>query len=417
MAYKIKIKIKPSVNKNLKIYIYRSKNQADIESIGKVKNLLPIIVLDETTFPPELMENNQYVVYDVPNNITPAIYFQDDSSESEEVIYNDDYGVFFVDYGGNDDNVTYFGPQPTAIPTNEYETVYTHKAFNEYTGYNVVKLNPLPLEYSGSLYYYSLIGVDPSNSLITHISRVKAEVLLSDYINKGVREIQYCNNYNGLPTDEWKKLTVVNWSTNIIFGDMTDTVSYTRFGSPFVDEIKIFDTKDVIIDTRCVINFNHVTITIPNVWQMNNQKYNYRKLKSFRVRNVYDEHYGDWSEPTYPSILPVSIERLLVLRKDVTTLTSEERQQPINLNEINDTLVYTIIRRNGKFYTTEDISLNYNKYTLDESDKKAVYSENSVQSDIVFNFNATGNSIYNYTFYLEDVYGQYSAPASIVVEC
>jgi hypothetical protein len=384
MAYKIKLKIQPSINKNLKIYVYRSKNQADIESIGKVKNLLPIIVLDETTYQSDMMENNQYVIYDAPEN--PS-------------------------------TVTYNGPQPTAIPTNEYETIYSCKSINEYTGYNIMKMNPLSLDYAGTLYYYSIIGVDSDNSLITHISRVKAEILHSDYVSMGTREIQYCNDYNGLPTDVWETLTTVDWSTNIVFGDLSDTVSYTRFGSPFIDEVKIFDAKDVIIDTRCVINFNHITMTIPNVWQMDNQKYNYRKLKSFRIRNIYDEHYGDWSEPTYPSILPVSVERLLVLRKDVTSLTSEERQQPIGLDEVNDTLVYTIIRRNGKFYTTEDVPLNYNRYTLNEDDKKAVYSENSVQPEIVFNFNATGNSAYNYTFYVEDVYGKHSAPTSIVVEC
>lgn len=385
MAYRIKLKIQPSVNKNLKIYVYRSKNQADIESIGKVKNLLPVIVLDETTYPESMMENDQYVIYDAPEN-------------PDTVIYN--------------------GPQPTAIPANEYETIYSCKNINEYTGYNIMKMNPLPLDYTGTLYYYSIIGVDSTNTLITHISRVKAEILHSDYVSMGTREIQYCNDYNGLPTDVWETLTTVDWNTNIVFGDLADTVSYTRFGSPFIDEIKIFEAKDVIIDTRCVINFNHITLTVPNVWQMDNQKYNYRKLKSFRIRNIYDEHYGDWSEPTYPSVLPVAVERLFVLRKDVTALTSEERQHPISLEELNDTLVYTIIRRNGKFYTTEDIPLNYNRYTLNEDEgKKAVYSENSVQPDIVFNFNARGNTVYNYTFYIEDVYGKHSAPTVVVVEC
>ena len=385
MTYRIKIKVKPSVNKNLKIYVYRSKNQADIESIGRVKNLLPVIVLDEATYPSKMMEDNQYVIYDAPEN-------------NSTIVYN--------------------GPQPTAIPTNEYETIYEVKSLNEYTGYNIIRLKSLPLDFSGTLYYYSIIGVDETNGLITHISRVKAEILNSDYINMGVREIQCCNDYNGLSTDVWEKLTTINWDTSIVFGDLLDTAAYARFGSPFIDEVKIFDTKDVIIDTRCVINFNHVTLTIPNVWQMNNQKYNYRKLKSFRVRNIYDEHYGDWSEPTYPSILSVAIERLLILRKDVTALTTEERQKPIGLDEINDTLIYTIIRRNGKFYTSEDVSLSYNRYTLNEDEsKKAVYSENSVQSEIVFNFNAKGNAVYNYTFYLEDVYGKHSAPTVAVVEC
>ena len=210
MAYRIKLKIQPSINRNLKIYVYRSKNQSDIESIGKVKNLLPVIILDENTYPLEMMENDQYVIYDAPEN-------------PSTVVYN--------------------GPQPTAIPTNEYETIYSVKSLNEYTGYSIVKMNPLPLDYAGTLYYYSIIGVDTANTLITHISRVKAEILHSDYVNLGTREIQYCNDYNGLPTDIWETLTMVDWNTNIVLGDLVDTVSYTRFGSPFIDEIKIFDSK------------------------------------------------------------------------------------------------------------------------------------------------------------------------------
>jgi hypothetical protein len=154
-------------------------------------------------------------------------------------------------------------------------------------------------------------------------------------------------------------------------------------------------------------------LRIPNVWRLGNETYNYRKLKSFKIRNIYDGKYGDFSEPTYQSKLPLSIERMLIYRKDIT-ITQDKN--PVAIVD-TDNLCMTIIRKNGLYYNdVEHRLLGFNKYNISKSEKTAVFSESSIQEKIVVDFEASGGSIYNYTFYIQDVYGKYSEPIMLIVE-
>lgn len=384
MTYCIKIKVKPSDNKDLKFYIYRSKNANDINTIAKIKNLIPVIVIDEADYLDSNLEDNEYVIYDDSTKVFPG--------------------------------VNYIGPEPISIPATEYETVFTSHMYNEYTSSVILKLVPLDITYNGIMYYYSVIGVDDTNNLITHLSQVKAEILLSDYKNQGTREILACNDYTGFPNDTWYSIATPDWNTDIIFGDIENPITYNRYGTPFVDDVKIFNNTEIEVDTRCATLFNHITLRIPNIWRMNNMTYNYRKLKSFKIRNIYNGKYGDFSEPTYQSNLPVSNEKLLIYKKDITSEDISTREVAIDKSN-NDLLALTIIRKDGLFYNKSQHKMfGCNKYNIDESEKIAVFSESSVQQEINIDFNAIGGAIYNYTFYVQDVYGKYSEPCVLIVE-
>lgn len=383
MAYCIKIKVTPSTNRNLKYYIYRSKNQNDINTIAKVKNLLPVLVLNEAEYDPTKIEDDKYVLYD---NQTMSASMT---------------------------GISYVGPEPIAIPANEYETVFSNNQYNDYTYSIVMTLNPLPITYNGIVYYYSVIGVDETTQTITHLSKVQAELLLSDFSTNGTRELFYCNEYTGFPTDEWHPLTTPDWNTEIVFGDIKNAITYNRFGSPFVETVPVFNKTEIESDIKCAALFNHITLRIPNVWRLGNETYNYRKLKSFKLRNIYDGKYGDFSEPTYQSKLPLSIERMLVYRKDITVT---QDKNPVAIVD-TDNLCMSIIRKNGLYYNdVEHRLLGFNKYNISESEKTAVFSESSIQEKIVVDFEASGGSIYNYTFYIQDVYGKYSEPIMLIIE-
>lgn len=384
MAYCIKIKVKPSDNKDLKFYIYRSKNANDINTIAKIKNLIPVIVIDEADYLNSNLEDNEYVVYDDSTKVLPG--------------------------------VNYIGPEPVSIPATEYETVFTSHMYNEYTSSAILKLVPLDITYNGIMYYYSVIGVDNTNNLITHLSQVKADILLSDYKNQGTREILACDDYTGFPHDTWYPVATPDWNTDIIFGDIENPITYNRYGTPFVDNVKIFNNTEIEVDTRCATLFNHITLRIPNIWRMNNMVYNYRKLKSFKIRNIYDGKYGNFCEPTYQSNLPVSNEKLLIYKKDITLDDISTREAAIDKSN-NDLLALTIIRKDGLFYNKSQHKMfGCNKYNIDESEKIAVFSESSVQQEINIDFNAIGGATYNYTFYVQDVYGKYSEPCVLIIE-
>lgn len=384
MSYCIKIKVKPSDNKNLKFYIYRSKSANDINTITKIKNLIPVLVIDELNYDESNLEDGQYIAYDSKEKTLPGI--------------------------------NYIGPEPIAIPATEYESIFDSHIYNEYTNSAILKLIPLEITYNGIIYYYSVIGVDNTNNLITHLSQVKAELLLSDYQNQGTREIFACNNYTGLPTDEWYSVATADWNTEIVFGDIQNPITYNRYGTPFIDDVKIFSDTEIKVDTRCVMLFNHINIKIPNIWRTNNMTYNHRKLKSFKIRNIYDDKYGDFSEPTYQSSLPVSNEKLLIYKKDVTIESEATRKTAIKKTETN-LLALTIIRKDGLYYNrTQHNFLGCNKYSIDEKEKTAVFNEASVQKEINIDFDANGGTVYNYTFYVQDVYGKYSEPCVLIVE-
>ena len=381
MSYCIKIKIKPSDNKNLKFYVYRSKNVNDINTIAKIQTIMPILTLDELNYDESNLEDEQYIVYDFKTKKLPG--------------------------------VEYLGPEPVSIPTIEYESVFDKHMYNEYTNSIILNLTPLEITYNGIVYYYSVIGVDEANNLITHLSQVKAEMLLSDYQNEGTREIFACDNYTGFPTDDWYPITVVNWTTEIVFGDIENSINYSRFGTPFVNNVKIFSDTEIKVDTRCAMLFNHINIKIPNIWYANNMEYNFRKLKSFKIRNICNGKYGDFSEPTYQGSLPVSNEKLLIYKKDITS--NPESTSPIDKTNLNF-LALTIIRKNGLFYNkSQHNPLGCNKYNINEKEKIAVFSESSIQKEINIDFDAIGGTVYNYTFYVQDVYGKYSEPCVLIV--
>lgn len=384
MAYCIKLKISKSQNRDLKYYIYRSKNANDINTIAKIKNLIPVLVIDERQYLESNLEDDKYVIYDAKDKTVSG--------------------------------VEYIGPEPVAIPANEYELIFNSHLYNEYTSSVILKLEPFEITYQGIMYYYSVIGVDIPNNLITHLSQVKAELLLSDYYNEGTREILACDDYTGFPKDEWYPVAAPDWNTEIVFGDVKNPITYNRYGTPFVNNVAIFDNTEIDVDTRCAALFNHITIRIPNIWRMNNQKYNYRKLKSFKIRNIYNNKYGDFSEPTYQSNLIVTNEKLLIFKKDITTENFSTRNAPIELTDTGS-LVMTVIRKNGLYYNNVMHKIyGCNKYNIDEQEGTAIFNESSVQDTVNFDFEAVGGAIYNYTFYIQDVYGKYSEPCVLIVE-
>jgi hypothetical protein len=158
-----------------------------------------------------------------------------------------------------------------------------------------------------------------------------------------------------------------------------------------------------------------MVLEIPNIWQRNNKYYNYRELKSYKLQNVCDEQYGDFSEPTYQSLLPVSIEKMLILRK--TDSSNPDEVIPIEYTSLEEKVeVRQVIRKDGIYYNaSEHRKLGLNKYNIPLEESIAVFSESSVQDYIKMQVPVLPNHIYSYTIYLFDVYGNVSKPSHFIV--
>ena len=369
----------PKISNNYKLYIYRSKVADDINTISKIKELSPIAVIDEATAKPITVNGKKhYRLLDKLNENVPG--------------------------------VQYFGPAPNSLPLIEYETQIDIVKLNRYTYVNQITFNPLPIKYNGTMFYYSVIGVDEQNNMVTHLSKVNGILIHSHYKN-GVQHIYSCDDYQDSPDDQWEYVAAIPWDEKIEIGNMLDKSSYDRYGCPVPSEVNIFKGDDVKASLRPVLMNNFMVLEIPNIWQQNNKTYNYRKLKSYKIQTVYNNQYSEFSVPTYQSLMPVSIEKMIILEK-------EDTETIPTLDDINDenVKVRQIIRKDGIYYNkSEHKKLGFNKYNIPLEEKLSVFSESSVQDYIKMQIEALPNHVYSFAIYIFDVYGNVSKPATFIV--
>lgn len=365
----------PKMSGTYKIYVYCSQNYDDINTIDKIKTLKPSFIIDESNAKTEFYNNKECYILEHKVNI---LY---DNIETNPKL-----------------GVTYLPPSPSLVPMTEYETSISILQYKDYTFYNILELKPLDISYKGTMLYYSAIGVDEANGTITHLSKVSGILVQSSFKEDGTREIY--SSSNGKDFDFVGK---VDWQHNIIIGDITDTDTYSIFKSPFIETVPAIRQEDISANIKMTYQRNFMVLRFPNPWCKNNKEYNYRKLKSFKIRNVNGFDYGQFSIPTYQSTLPVSIEKMIVLCQQ----DKDDIDAPIPLKDKDKANIYTfeIIRRNGLYYNgIKHKYLGVNKYTIDLKEDTAVFNEYSQQDYINKEVKATVGHTYTFTFYLEDMY-------------
>lgn len=380
----VKIMI-PRLSDHYKLYVYRSTSTDDINTITKLADKEPVFIIDEAVTPTETLADGKdyYIVYDKSGYPQP-------------------------------DGVVFNGPAANTVPTVEYETQVAIEKINDYTYVNVLQLNPLEIDYKGTVLYYNVIGVDEATNFMTHLSKMAGVLVDNDYKDSdSSRRILCCNDYTGEDTDVWEYVGTASWDETIMIGNVNDSFMFTRYGNPFVETVPVIDTSKVNAVLKPIIPRRYMILEIPNPWQKNNKDFNFRKLKSYKIQNIVGEQYGGFSEPSYQSVLPVSIEQLLILRKN----------DPDNVDEIipydepgDEVITYKIIRKDGIFYNKSDyIGLSLNKYNIPVEEKVAIFSEASVQDFIKIQMYAGIGHKYSFTMYLIDVYNNVSEPMHFVI--
>lgn len=374
----------PRVNDIEKLYIYRSTNSNDINTISKISNLEPIIVIDQNIAQTVSVNNKQcYVVYDE---------------------YKDDIT-----------GITYNGPVINAISNIEYETNINLVMLTPYTFVNELILSPLEIaNKEGRMYYYSVIGVNESDSTMSHLSKVTGA--LCPYIKQQDSSIQVwsCNDYNNNESDIWTLVNTLEYNEaddKIRIGNIQRPDNIERLGIPVVETVP--KIQDVHVSLHSLISNTFMVLEVQNPWQNNNKEFNYRKLKSYKMRSVYNSTYGEFSVPTYQSELPVSIEKMVIVYKE----------NPSNQDEvisIDDSTAHKIeiIRRDGIYYDkTKHKALGYNSWNiLLENNSLAVYSESSIQDTINIQISGVVGNLYVFDIYLIDVYKNVSENTHYVLE-
>ena len=370
---------------NVLLYVYRSTYSEDINTISKISNLTPIIIINQSLAETVTIDEKEY-------------YKIQDKEPNEEIT-----------------GVTYNGPPTNTIPVNEYEYNIHLIMLNNYTHVNELILSPLELSHKdGIVFYYSVIGVIPDKEQITHLSKVNG--VLVNYISNQdlIRELQSCDDYNDSDEDEWITVSHIEYNEttqDIRIGDINKQNTIDKFGLPVVQ--KVPSIRDVKVSLNSLISNTYMTLEIENPWQNNNKYFNFRKLKSYRIRNTYQSQAGSFSVPTYQSELPVSIEKIIILMKQ----NPSDSEEIILIND-DSAIKFECIRRNGIFYNNiKHKSLNYNLWNVPlENNKLSVFSETSVQDTINIQISAVPGNLYVFDIYLVDVYSNVSDNKHYIVE-
>ena len=378
----VKISI-PKMSDTYKLYIYRSKSAEDINTISKIKELTPVLIIDESiaaTF--EISGIEYYQIFD--SSSLPHI------------------------------GIEYIGPMPSIIPVTEYETEIDVIKINDHTYVNQLNIKPLPTKYKGTMLYYVAVGVNEVNNTITHLSKVSGIMMDCPYEKDGSRHLYSCNDFQDKPADIWNYVGSIPWTKEIKLGDVNDAASIGQYDNPFIKIVSAFKSEAVRSSIKSVSSGNFMYIELPNPWQHNNKEYNYRKLKSYKIQNVYNSEYSSFSEPTFQSLLPVSIEKMIILKK--TDPEDSDKIIKLSESEDDDVKLYQIIRKDGVYYNNiEHRNLGLNKYSIPLEESIGVFSESSVQDFIKMQIEALPNHIYSFTIYLLDIYKNISEPIHFTI--
>ena len=387
MSYTAKIVI-PKINsdRDVKLYIYRSLNADDINTISKVSELQPVIIVDQSiAVTRKINGKDSYMIIDDPNE-------------------------------NNDPGITYLGPTINTVPIHEYETTVNIININNNTFVNELILSPLELEHrEGLVYYYSVIGVIEDDNRMTHLSKVSG--VLINYIGKEElkRQVWSCNDYNDSDDDEWELVNTLEYNEaeeNIKIGNITRPYNISSLGLPMVEKVPKIPEENINVSVNSLISDTYMILEIENPWKGNNERYNYRRLKSYKIRNIYENNIGEFSVPTYQSLLPVPIEKMVILMQE----NPEDENNMLNVNDTEHEK-FEVIRREGIFYNRKDHkSLSYNRWSIPlEENKLSVFSETSVQENINIQISGNTGNTYVFDIYLIDVYQNVSEPSHYVI--
>ncbi len=374
-----------------KIYVYISNDKQDIDTISKVRDLQPDIIIDETIAVSQNTPSHGDC-YVIPGNI-------------------------FGDVVTPPPGVTYNNHSINILPSSMYETLIDVVKINNATYTSKLTLNNIYTSTVGIMLYYSCIGINEATNQITHLSKVSGVRVNLNLQQDAQKYLYSCDNYTGESTDVWTPVAVCSWDEKIVIGDLSDSASYTKFGNPFISTVPIFKNEDVRVSLKPVNSQGTILLSFPNPWRLNNVVYNYRKLKSYKIQNYSNNRLSDPSEPTFQSTLPLSIEKVLIFCKE----KAQPGDSPVPYSSVTNlptgVTCRQVIRKGGIYYTKKEYrGLGFNKFNIGPTEDLAFFNESSTQEEIKMHTYIHPGVAYQFTIYLIDVYGNVSAPATTYVQ-
>lgn len=298
-------------------------------------------------------------------------------------------------------------------PFLDYTSVSSNLA-NE-TDLKIITLKPID-KGNGVTYYYRIVALD-SVLGISDPSKLVGICLTPN--NEDIEfEIYSSENYVATSPSSatWLKIAdSIKLNSSIALDDIMSS-DYSLYGEACTNLVPIFPSTAVILDKHNIIN-NKLGLTIPNVWQNNDMDYNNRSYKAFKTRaylvSTTSNTYSDYSEVlTIPDTLYVPIEKIVVIKKDITNDLTDTGC--IDISRLDYTEVMTYIKRGGIYYN----DVTYHSFPVDLQDAIDTTGIITVLSSFkTLNFIDNGvikGNTYNYTIYTYDCFQKCSSTNIIV---
>lgn len=337
--------------------------------------------------------------------LNKTIFIKDDLTENSTSIdvkyfmrvvnvYDDDIKI--------QEGVNYDGPVGTGLPQ---PVIAFSKDFVPKASGTLIPIALMQMTggTAGEVYYYRIVGKDPVGNL------TDPSGLFSVHLSQSNAEIQYSieESDDGII---WNHLLMAEDMEVIEYGK-EGTIMFDNFGSLLADGIRQFYENETIVDTSSVNVDNQIRVTIPNVWKDDDNTYRTRNTKQFRAKVVdtYSQE-SQYSEPTMSEEIIIPIEKIVVMKKLVTSLDLVDQSNPIEMDDADATMIKEWIRKAGHIYVPADhVAMPLN--VRESSSPTVVFDDlTSFPTITLIDVNALPAEVYNYTIYLIDAYGDVSVP-------
>lgn len=259
-----------------------------------------------------------------------------------------------------------------------------------------------------NIYYYKSIAY--KDDTISRISDTKI-IEISEDISNIKTIIEYSENYTHASETIWYELKgkFNPYSEIKISKDKKDIAS---------NIVTNIYEHEIQADDRLVSTDGIRVIKLPNIWHKDKRYIMNRPKKAFRMKNILIGENIE-SNYTYPieftDDVEVLIDKMVILKKNVTGLQDDVASLPISFNDVDSTSIRTYIRQGGIYYGEYLSSNNDINNHVATNNSISIVTLDSRFPILSIKDNCIYSNKYNYTVYLFDEIGNISEPISVVM--
>ena len=264
------------------------------------------------------------------------------------------------------------------------------------------------IKHHKNTYYYCCIGTTTES--ISEISDTKA-VEIVEPIYKISTILEYSNDYNDIENANWIE-------SEGIYNPLKEIIIPKDKKSIAVNSIKNIDSHEIQVDDRLLSSDAIRVLKIPNIWHSDKRHIMQREKRIYRVKNISKE--DPTIESKYSHVIKsdnkidVLIDKMIILKKNVTGLPEDVAAMPLTLNDTSSTTLKTYIRQGGIYYK-EHLTNDYETNSQVNLSDVSIVTLDSRFPLFSIKDNCIYSNKYNYTIYLFDEIGNISEPISVVL--